>query len=74
MRLRVRIKNALYMERDRYTSAMDIPEYHDYEGEVLKKPDWLKPNKFALSTGNPKLFRFRVLDKDSVMCGWLIKE
>lgn len=71
MRLRVKIKNPIWARRDRY--AFPIPEFFIYEGEVLNpKPRWVGSERFCLTTGDPK-FTFRVLEKDAIECGWLIK-
>ena len=69
MRLRVRVENLLYKVRDRYASSMYIPEYHDYEGEVYPNPKWVGDDSFCLTTTD-KQFSFRVLQKDSIICGW----
>lgn len=69
MRLRVRVKNSQYEVRHRYASYMHIPEYHDYEGEIYPNPKWVRDDSFCLTTGD-KQFPFRVLDKESIICGW----
>ena len=66
-RLRVRVKNAMYDKRDRY--GYHIPEFNEYEGEVVPNPKWVGADSFCLSTGNPA-FPFRVIDKEAIECGW----
>lgn len=69
MRLRVRVENALYKVRHRYASSMYIPEYNEYEGEVYPNPKWVGDNAFCLTTSSDQ-FPFRIIDKETVICGW----
>jgi hypothetical protein len=73
MRLRVRVENLLYKVRDRYASSVYIPEYHDYEGEVYPRPKWVGDDSFCLTTGN-KQFPFRTIQKERIICGWLLPD
>ena len=66
--LTVRMRNPLYEKRHLYTQ--NIPEYYDYTGEVLPPPKWIGNKRFCLST-NDRQFKFRVLEKENIMCGWL---
>lgn len=66
-RLRIRVKNAMYERRDRY--GYHIPEFNEYEGEVVPNPKWVGDDSFCLSTGNAS-FPFRVIAKEAIECGW----
>ncbi len=69
--LTVRMRNPLYEKRHLY--VQNIPEYYDSTGEVLpppKCPTWIGDKRFCLST-NDRKFKFRVLEKENIMCGWL---
>jgi hypothetical protein len=70
LRIKIRYKNAQYEIRDRYASYMHIPEYYDYEGIVVDKPKHVKDDSFCLRYGSGR-YDFRILKKDSVICGWL---
>ena len=70
MKLRVRVKNPLYPARDRYAANVDIPEYFEYEGEVLERKKWVGEDSFCLSTRR-KDFPFRVIEKEDILCGWI---
>ncbi len=71
MRLRIRVSNPMYRYRHTYASYMQIPEYHEYEGEIVSpKPKWLSDNQFMMDTGTDESV-LRVLDKDRIICGWL---
>ena len=67
MTLRIRMKNTMYDRRDAY--AYHIPEYNEYEGEIVPCPKWVSSDSFCLSTGDPQ-FPFRILCKDDIICGW----
>lgn len=69
MRLTVRMKDPLYDVRDRYAASCNIPEYNDYTGDVVPRFPWLDDNWFVMTTGD-KESPFRVLHKDSIICGW----
>lgn len=72
MRLRIRVQNVEYAFRDRYAKYMHIPEYNDYEGTIVSpKPSWLSDDQFMMDTGNDESI-LRVLDKDRIICGWLL--
>ena len=71
MRLKVRIRNVLYPYRKVYANYMVIPEYNDYEGEIVPSPSWLSKNQFMMTTGDPDA-PYRILEKDSIICGWRI--
>lgn len=70
MTLRVRMKNSMYDRRDAY--AYHIPEYNEYEGEIIESPSWVSSDSFCLSTGDPA-WPYRILLKDDIICGWEIK-
>ena len=67
--LRIRVTNPI---TNRSAYAFPMPEYTDYEGEIVPNPVWvaaLKEDHFCLSTGNPD-FPFRVIEKERIVCGW----
>jgi hypothetical protein len=68
MLLRIRVANPI-TRRSAY--AFPMPEYNDYEGEIVPRPQWVKDDHFCLSTGNPD-FPFRVIEIDRIICGWQI--
>lgn len=71
MRLRIRVSNPMYAYRHTYASYIQIPEYYEYEGEIVSpKPKWLSDNQFMMDTGTDESV-LRVLDKDRIICGWL---
>lgn len=71
MRLRIRVSNPLYAYRHTYASYIQIPEYYEYEGEIVSpKPKWLSDNQFMMDTGEDESV-LRVLDKDRIICGWV---
>jgi hypothetical protein len=72
MRLRIRVSNPMYRYRHTYANYMQIPEYHEYEGEIVSpKPKWLKDDQFMMDTGTDESI-LRVLDKDRIICGWTV--
>ncbi len=72
MRLRIRVSNPMYRFRHTYASYMQIPEYHEYEGEIISpKPKWLSEDQFMMDTGTDES-ELRVLDKDRIICGWTV--
>ena len=70
MRLTVRMKDPRYDVRHRYATCCVIPEYNDYTGDLVPRFPWLDDNWFVLTTGD-KDAPFRILHKDSIVCGWL---
>ena len=70
MHITVRMKDPLYDVRDRYSPSCNIPEYNDYTGNLVPRFPWLDNNWFVLTTGD-KDAPFRILHKDSIICGWL---
>lgn len=71
--LRVRMYNPLYPKRNRYANSAAIQEFVEYEGEVVKpKPKWVSDDHFCLTTGDAR-FPLRILVKDDIVDGWLIK-
>lgn len=70
MRLTVRMKDPRYDIRHRYAASCVIPEYNDYTGDLVPRFRWLDDNWFVLTTGD-KDAPFRILHKDSILCGWL---
>lgn len=72
MRLRIRVSNPMYAYRHTYASYIQIPEYYEYEGEIVSpKPKWLSDNQFMMDTGTDESV-LRVLDKDRIICGWTV--
>jgi hypothetical protein len=69
MRLKIRYKNSQYDIRDRYAKHLYMPEYFDYEGTLMDRPKFCKPEEFCLRYG-PGRYDFRILQKDKVICGW----
>jgi hypothetical protein len=68
-RLTVRVKNDAYAYRERF--GYHIPEYNDYTGDVYPNPKWVSDNNFCLTT-NDSAFPFRIIDKESIIHGWLL--
>lgn len=74
MRLRIRVSNPMYAYRHTYASYIQIPEYYEYEGEIVSpKPKWLSDNQFMMDTGTDESV-LRVLDKDRIVNGWLMPD
>ena len=71
MRLRVKIRNVLWDRREQY--AFPIPEFIEYEGDVVEKPKWVTGEQFCLSTGD-KSFPFRVIEKEAIVCGYQMSD
>jgi hypothetical protein len=70
MHITVRIKDPRYDIRDRYARSCNIPEYNDYTGNIVPRFSWLDDNWFVLTTGD-KNAPYRIIHKDSIICGWL---
>lgn len=70
MILTVRMANPIYYMKDSYASYVDVPEYHEYTGEVLPNPKWVGKDSFCLRSGSGR-YDFRVLKKDNIIHGWL---
>jgi hypothetical protein len=70
-RLTIRVKNDMYDRRDRV--AYYVPPYHDYTGEIYPNPKWVKDDSFCLTTGDEQ-FPFRIINKESIIHGWLLSE
>ena len=68
MKLTVRVRNSLYDKRHFY--AYPIREVNTYTGDVVPRPNWVEDTAFCLSTGE-RGFKFRVIEKDSVIDGLL---
>lgn len=71
MRLTVRMRHPLYDVKDRYSRSVYIPFYRDYTGDVVPAPRWASDKEFMITTGD-KDAPFRILHKDSIICGWLL--
>lgn len=69
MRLKIRYKNSQYEIRDRFASYLYIPEYFDYEGDLMDRPKHVKNDEFCLRYGTGR-YDFRILKKDKVIYGW----
>jgi hypothetical protein len=67
MRLRVKVKHPLWDMRDRYVHGT-IPEFNEYEGDVMPNPSWLDSNSFCLTTGDRDA-PFRIIVKNSIVSG-----
>ena len=71
MRITVRMEHPLYDVKDRYSPSVYIPPYNDYTGDLVPSPRWLTDNEFMITTGD-KDSPFRILHKDSIICGWIV--
>lgn len=69
-RLRVSVKNDNYDRRHLY--GCHINQFNEYEGDVVPNPKWVSADSFCLTTGDKK-FPFRIICKENIIHGWLIK-
>lgn len=73
MRLRIRVHNPQYPFRSVYAKYVHIPEWNEYEGEIMDRSafPWLTEDQFVMSTGDEDA-PYRIIDKDRIICGWRI--
>ena len=62
----IKVRNPMYGSRHRYASYMNIPEFNEFTGVVMRGHKAIGPTQIGLSTGDPQ-FKMRVIDLDRIV-------
>jgi len=62
----IKVRNPMHASRHRYASYMNIPEFNEFTGVVMRGHKAIGPTQIGLSTDDPK-FKMRVIDLDRIV-------
>jgi len=69
MRLRIKMRNPMWNDRNKYAVNVWIPEYLEYTGTPVKRPNWLTDENFCLSDPTQEK-GYRILRRENIVHGW----
>jgi hypothetical protein len=61
---RIQIRNEMFQVRERY--FFHVPEFEEFEGDIVPNPSWVANDCITMTTGN-SIVPFRIIRKDLIV-------